>query len=154
MLTTEQRIAVAQEARSWVGTRYHSNQHVKGVGVDCGWLLADVYAAVNVIAPIDLGYYAREWHLHHETPSVAGMPEQKKEEFYVEWLQQFCNDITGAEPQAGDIGLWKFGLCWSHGGIFVSSTALVHAYVRHGVMLSRLREAPLAGRDLRLWSVR
>jgi cell wall-associated NlpC family hydrolase len=153
MLTLEQRIAVAQEARSWVGTPYHSNQYVKGVGVDCGWLLADVYAATHVIAPIDLGYYAREWHMHHEA-SVAGMPAPTKEEFYVEWLQQFCTDITGAAPQAGDIGLWKFGLCWSHGGIFVSPTHLVHAYVRHGVMLSGLREAPLAGREFRLWSVR
>lgn len=164
MLTPEQRLALAEEARSWLRTKYHPHGRIKYVdaqnrgGTDCGTLLAEVPARCGIVEPIDLGAYSREFHLHHEIAlddNGARLPDQAKEELYVGWLQKFCAEITGQPPQAGDIALFYYGLCWSHAGIFVSPHEVVHSFVRHGVILTDLRrEAPLVGLPYRLWSIR
>lgn len=143
-MTDDQRSAVVAEARTWLGTPYHHHGRVKGVGVDCGQLLAAVFAAAGVIAPVDLGNYATQWHLH------------RSEELFLQWLQR-CGAQplpAGAAPQPGDIGVWHYGRTHSHGGIVVEAgpdPLVVHAYIRRRVIPTRLSEAPLAGVPVAWW---
>src|SRR5260370_9302840 len=51
------RAAVVQEAESWIGTPFHHAARVKGAGVDCLMLLAEVYQHPGVVAPIDPPFY-------------------------------------------------------------------------------------------------
>lgn len=45
------RQTVVAEARAWLGTPYHHQQMLKGVGVDCGMLVGGVAIASGVITP-------------------------------------------------------------------------------------------------------
>lgn len=137
---------IAAEARAWLGTPYHHHARLRGVGVDCAQLLAAVYEAAGVIGPLDLGHYATQWHLHHS------------DELFLQWLRR-CGATplpAGASPRMGDVGVWRFGLTHSHGGIVVEEGAdplVVHAYIRRKVIPTRLSEAPLAGVPACYWSV-
>lgn len=127
---------VIEEAKTWLGTPYHSGARIKGVGVDCGQYLIGAYEAAGVL-PIDgcnPGTYSPEWHLH------------RSEEKYLSWIQKYCNVQTG-EPQPGDIAVFRFGRCVSHAGIVLAWPTIIHAYVGLGVILSDYREALLCHKN-------
>lgn len=136
----EQRAAVVAEARTWLGTPYHHHARIKGVGVDCAQILCAVYEACGLVPHVDPGPYAHDWHLHHS------------EEVYAGWLDR-CGACDVQTPAPGDVALFHFGRCWSHGAIVVEPGTVVHAYVGRGVIITRLTEDPLDGRPVRYWSL-
>lgn len=124
------------EAKSWLGTPYHSGAKLKGIGTDCGQLLIAIYENVGLLKPGECnpGYYSPEWHLH------------RSEEKYLYFVQKFCKKVE--EPyQAGDIALFQFGRCISHGAIIISYPKLIHAYIGYGVIESTIDEALLCKRS-------
>jgi cell wall-associated NlpC family hydrolase len=126
----QQRQRVVSVARSWLGTPYHTGARVKGRsgGVDCLTLLAEVYAEAGLVGHIAIPYYPHDWHLHRSV------------ERYLEGLLRYVREIPGA-PQPGDIALWKFGRCFSHGAIVVGWPVVVHAYVNSSVRLENAEAA-------------
>lgn len=133
---------IIEAAKSWLGTPYHSGARLKNTGVDCGMFLLEVYEAAGVVPHIDPGQYSPEWHLH------------RSEEKYLAWIEKYCDQITG-EPHPGDIALFKFGRCVSHGGIVVEWPKIIHAYVGMGVIVSDVNEALLCDKrgESRLYAV-
>lgn len=134
MSTREQ---VVVEARSWLGTPYHHHGRIKGVGVDCAMLLAEVFEACGLIAHVDAGFYPTDWHEH------------RTEEVFLEWLNQCGARSVHTPPRPGDVALFRFGRTYSHGAIVVAEDLqMVHAAANHrAVILTRQNEAPLSGRD-------
>lgn len=134
------RAALVAEARTWLGTPYHHHGRVKGVGVDCAMLLAEVFERCGVAPRIEPGAYAHDWHLH------------RSEEVFLEWVES-----TGArqvqQPQPGDVAVFRFGRTYSHGAIFLDDGLLAHAYIGLGVIASRLTEDPLEGRPVLFYSL-
>jgi len=134
---------VIGEATSWMGTPYHHLANVKGVGVDCAMLVVEVFKACALV-PLDLDPrpYAPDWHLH------------RGEEKFVGWLQRFADPVQ--QPLAGDVAIWQFGRCYSHGAVVVHDDGtIVHAYRPAGcVTLGHLRETELASRPVQFWRVR
>jgi len=122
------RAAVVAEAMSWLGTPYHTGAHVKGVGVDCAWLLIEVFAATGLIEPFDPGYYPGDWHLH------------RGDEIYLEHVQSRAREV--AEPEPGDMVLMRFGRAYSHGAIYIGGDQIVHAYLHRPVGIADLDEWP------------
>ena len=58
-----------------------------------------------------------QWHLH------------RSEEVYLAGLEQYATELPeGAEPQPGDIALWKFGRAYSHAAIVINSREIIHAH--------------------------
>lgn len=140
-MTAPQRQAIVAEARSWLGTRYHHNARIKGVGVDCAMLLAEVFERVGMVAHVEPGDYPPDWHMH------------RSEELFLGWLQRCGARQTGA-PSPGDVALFRFGRTFSHGAIVVDQDLqMVHAYIDRGVILSRPTEEPLAGRVCRYFTL-
>lgn len=138
-----EREAVVQEALSWLGTPYHHQAAIKGVGVDCAMLLVAVYGARRLIPPeLDPRPYSPEWHLH------------RGEEIFLGWLQQ-CGERVDA-PAAGDVAVWRFGRTFSHGAIVVDDDgAIVHAVMGARVVtLGHLHETELRDREVQYWRVR
>lgn len=133
-MTPEQQHAVIAEAMTWLNTPYHPHGRVKGAGVDCVQLLIQVYAACGLIAPLDPGSYAQDWFLH------------RGEELYLEGVRRHAMPV--AAPAPGDIALFNFGRCVSHGAIVVAWPTVIHAYrEQHKVVLTDVgRNAYLAGR--------
>lgn len=114
---------VVAEARRWLGTPYHAQAMVMGVGVDCAMLLVAVYHAVGLIPSIEPRPYPPDWHLH------------RSDEKYLGWLQQFCVEV--AVPRPGDVIVWRYGRCFSHAAIAIGDGEIIHAYRRKGCVLGR-----------------
>jgi cell wall-associated NlpC family hydrolase len=115
-IATTQRGAVVTAARSWIGTPYHNCADLKGVGVDCGMLIVRVFVDTGLCAPFDPRPYAPDWHLH------------RSEERYLGFVFERCAEVDNPEP--GDVMVFRYGRCYSHGGIVTSVAPLkiVHAY--------------------------
>lgn len=111
-MTREDVIAVA---RSWIGTPYTPGGGVKGAGVDCGMLLVKIFQEVGYLDPsFDPRPYPIQWHFHQ-----AG-------EKYLGFVEQFTRGIEGP-PLPGDIVLFRFGKCFSHGAIVEAWPTVIHA---------------------------
>lgn len=119
---------IIQAAKGWLGTPYHHQARVKGVGVDCAQLVAAIAEELKIIPqgtaiPFD---YSPEWHIHN------------REELLVKNLEAFgCPEKETAEP--GDILCFKFGRAIGHLGILVSESEFIHARIDVGsVVLNSL----------------
>lgn len=110
-----ERAAVVQEALSWLGTPYHHMGRIKGAGTDCGMLLAEVYERAGVMPHVEPAPYPADWH-HH-----------RSEEVYLGHVQEHSHQVRA--PQPGDIALFRWGRCLSHGAIVIEWPRIVHAYV-------------------------
>lgn len=118
----QQRLAVVQEALCWLGTPYHHAARVRGAGVDCGMFLAEVYEQTGVMPHVTPDEYPPDWHQHQDAERYLGL------------VQQYAHQV--AAPLPGDIVLYKFDLCISHGAIvLVWPHKIIHAYIKLGVIL-------------------
>lgn len=140
------RETVVSEALTWLGTPYHHCADIKGVGVDCAMVLMRIYSSAGLVDFVDPRPYSPEWHLH------------RSEEMYIGWLERMGARRVQA-PALGDVVLFRFGRCFSHGSVVVDEgqsiedTQVLHAYLGRGVHLTRLREEPLDGRERQFWSL-
>lgn len=117
MTEQEQREAVVKAARSFVGTRYHHEGKIKGVGVDCATLIALSFEEAGARPPIDVAPYSYQWHVHHEEP------------LYEKAIVRHGGRLVDV-PQIGDIALYFQGKQFAHGAIVTNVLPLViiHAY--------------------------
>ena len=133
------RAAVVAEAESWIGTPFHHAARVKGAGVDCLMLLAEVYERADVARHVEPPFYVPDWHLHQGA------------ERYLEGLLHHARPIDGP-PLPGDIALFRFGRTFSHGAIVARWPRLIHAYWSIGVVWGDATLYPLKERDVRFFS--
>lgn len=136
------REAIVQVARSWLGTPYHHKAKIKGVATDCGQILIAVYAEVGLIQDFDPGDYPGDWMMHRD------------EERYLKTVETYAKKVD-RNPLPGDIALFKFGRCISHGAIVVDYPEVIHAYKPAGFVILDNIEAneDLKNRLVGYWSV-
>lgn len=138
-LELQQREAVIAEARRWLKTPYEHRQHLLGVGVDCAWLLIEVYHSVGLLPWIDPGAYAQDWHLH------------RSKELYLSWLEEYGHQVES--PQPGDVAIWQFGRTYSHGAVVIDEHRVIHSFLAIGVEVADMREERLASRPVRYYTL-
>jgi NlpC/P60 family putative phage cell wall peptidase len=111
-----ERDLVVAEVRKWVGTPYHCQADVLGAGVDCGMLIVRVFVDCGLCEPFDPRPYSDDWFFH------------RSEERYLEFVYQHCEEVQIA--RRGDIMVFRYGRCYSHGGIVTVANPLTiaHAY--------------------------
>jgi cell wall-associated NlpC family hydrolase len=114
------RDAIDRIADEWIGTPFHDNAELKGIGVDCARLLKCVFTEAGQIDDFALPHYSAQ-HFLHQT-----------EEKFLGWVQKFAREIALADVQYGDIVLYKVGHVYSHGAIVVEPGLphIVHAWFR------------------------
>ena len=143
MTEIEMRAAVVAEARSYLGTSYHHAASLKGVGIDCAMILVRVFCDLGLVPPFDPRPYVKDWMMHRD------------DERYLGFLLARAREV--AEPQPGDVVLFRVGRCFAHGGIVTATDpmTLVHAYAPAGcVVEERLAGHPeLAARARRFFAV-
>ena len=132
------RAAVVAEAESWLGTPYHHMARLKGVGCDCLTLLAAVYEAAGVVPAIEIPFYPPDWHLHRGV------------ERYMDGLLAYAHEVDAAAP--GDVALFRFGRCFSHGAIVVEWPRIIHAWHAAGVVRGDAAKPLLAARPPRFFN--
>lgn len=140
-MTPESRLraAVVAEVETWIGTPFHHAARVKGAGVDCLMLLAEVYELAGVAPHIEPPFYVPDWHLHRGA------------ERYMEGLLRHARPVDGP-PLPGDIALFRFGRTYSHGAIVAHWPRLIHAYWSIGVVWGNASLYPLKDRSVRFFS--
>lgn len=107
---------VAREALSWEHTPYDPHGRVKGVGVDCGWLLWKCYDPIFGPLPLPPAEYAVDWALHTE--------EQK----YLDFVMPHVREALA--PVAGGFSLFHVGRAYSHAAILLPNGNYIHAWGR------------------------
>ena len=120
---TAERVAVVAAARSWIGTPYHHAADIQGAGCDCAMLLVRVFCDLGLSAPFDPRPYTRDWMMHRD------------DERYLGFLLDRAREV--AAPGLGDVIVFRYGRCFSHGGIVTATNPLsiVHAFAPARVVL-------------------
>ena len=128
LIEFKERQKVVAVAKSFLGTPYHPSGRKKGIGVDCLTLLSEVYIEAGLIENINIPHYAPDFFKHKGT------------ELYLQGLLKYTREIeTPAQP--GDIVLWKYGRCFSHGAIVVNWPHIIHSHVGRGCMMENIDNA-------------
>jgi hypothetical protein len=142
-----QRAAVVRCAREWLRTPYHHRGRIKGAGVDCAMLLAEVYAEAGLVAALAIPHYPPDWHLHRDAERYLGVLFNHA----VEYVPDFSRPpgipspsrgrvrVGGELPTRpilpGNIALRRFGRCFSHGAIVVEWPVVIHACLGRSCVL-------------------
>lgn len=116
MTEQEQREEIVTEARTWIGTKFHHRAAVKGAGVDCAYLLHEVFVKVGVSPNVEMRDYPPDWFMH------------RSEEWFVEdVIRHGLHEIPGP-PLRGDVVLFQVGRAYGHGGIVVDWPMVIEAW--------------------------
>lgn len=110
------RLSIVDASVSWFGTKWQHNQCVKWAGVDCGRFIHAVYLEAGLVAPEDFGSYSADWMMHN------------KEERYLGWVEKYLDRVDA--PLPGDVAVWRYGKCFSHGAIVIDWPRVIHSYRR------------------------
>lgn len=113
---------IVNEARSWVGTRWHHGASLKGVGADCVGLLTGVAEACGIAEAAE--YRAgNEFHGYGREPDPAVLLAACER-----WLER----IPIAEATLADIYVMRFAEAPQHFAIVsaVDPVYIVHAYAQ------------------------
>jgi NlpC/P60 family putative phage cell wall peptidase len=126
---------IVAETRSWIGTPYHHQAALKGVGCDCIGLLRGVYEAFVAPLKVEINY-SPHWHFH------------RAEEVLYAHACQYADEIPLESAHIGDVLLFGFGTGpAAHAGIITTADTIIHAYAEIGkVAETRLSEKWLARR--------
>lgn len=131
----EQRQRVVAAVKLWVGTPYRQMGYTRGKqgAVDCSMLLVAAWVDAGVVLPFDPRPYPSDWHLH------------RSEERYLAWMEKCAKAVWA--PQPGDVVLYRFGRCFSHGGVVIDGAHIVHAFVKDKICsIGRTDQAGFNGR--------
>lgn len=116
------RVRIIEVAETFIGTPFHHAARLKGVGIDCANLLAEVYEEANITPHLELPFFVPDWMLH-----------RTEERFLAYVLGTGAREIT--VPLPGDIALFKFGRCYSHGAIVTHWPRVIHAIAPLGAVV-------------------
>jgi len=140
---------IVRAARSWLGTPYHDQASVKGVGCDCLGLIRGVWREVVGPEPMPVPPYSRDWG------------EAGPHEVLAEAARAAMIELPIDAARTGDVVLFRMraGAIAKHAGILSSHTArgarshrrstrsyrgghtrFIHAYERTGVIEESLTD--------------
>ncbi len=111
------RESIITEARSWIGTPYHHQASLKGIGADCLGLVRGVWTSIHGLEAETPPGYSRDW------------AEAGGQETLLDAAGRHMTAGHVASVQPGDILIFRFraGVPAKHVGVLVSPTSFVHA---------------------------
>ncbi len=124
-------VRVVAIARSWIGTPYHDQASLKGVGCDCLGLARGIWREINGAEPVPVPPYSRGWG------------EVGQREVLVEGAARALIPIAVGEAREGDLVVFRMrdGSIAKHVGVLTGPDRFVHAYERLGVIEEPLTSA-------------
>jgi NlpC/P60 family putative phage cell wall peptidase len=129
-VTSADPAVVIAAARGWLGTPYHDQASVQGVGCDCLGLIRGVWRELYGPEAMPIPPYSRDWG---ETGPREPLAEAAGA-VMIEW------PVTALIPGALLLFRMRAGAVAKHCGIVTVRDRFIHAYERTGVV-----EAPLDG---------
>lgn len=127
--------AVSAQARLWLGTPYHHQARLRGVGVDCAGLIMGVGAELGLL---DVHYRNYSPTPHHGT------------------LRKICDShlLRIEAPEPGCVLLMGFVVGPAqeqHLGIYTDAETLVHAYAHAGACVEHRYSSAWRSRTRQLY---
>jgi NlpC/P60 family putative phage cell wall peptidase len=115
---------VIEAARSWLGTPYHDQASVRGVGCDCAGLARGIWRELIGDEPATLPPYSRDWG------------EVGTRETFAAFIRPFLIEIDPADAGPGTLLLFRMKRQGpaKHCGVLVEKGMFIHAIERRGVM--------------------
>lgn len=122
---------IVKATRRWVGTPYHDQASVRGVGCDCLGLLRGVWREFVGPEPMPVPPYSRDW-------GEAGPVE-----VLAEAARAAMIELDVSDARTGDVILFRMraGAIAKHCGILSGGYKFIHAYERTGVIEESLTAA-------------
>lgn len=116
LATGEWRQWVIDEARTYKGTPYQHKGRVKGVGVDCGGMIYQIYTPLlGPFAPFPSDY-AQDWSVHRDN------------ELYLDFIKDHVISVPGPVP--GGLAMIQMGRNFAHAAVCTEKRTLIHAWGR------------------------
>jgi len=111
-------------ARGWLGTPYHDQQSVRGVGCDCLGLARGIWREVVGPEPFPIPPYSRDWG------------EAGPREVLAEGARSCMIEVGRHDPPPGALLMFRMRerAIAKHLGIFTDCDTLIHARERLGVI--------------------
>jgi NlpC/P60 family putative phage cell wall peptidase len=115
---------VVAAARRWLGTPYHDQASVLGVGCDCLGLARGVWREVVGPEPFPIPPYSRDWG------------ETGPREVLADGARRMMIEVEPAEAGPGALVLFRMRprAIAKHLGIMANEGSFIHAYERLGVI--------------------
>lgn len=110
---SEGRRLIVEQAKTWLGTPYHSNAAIRGAGIDCVRLIQRCYVDAGIMEEFEIPHYSPQWAIH------------QKLELALEGILKYSHEVEKGLP--GDIALFKVGKCWGHASLVVEWPIIIHA---------------------------
>ncbi len=122
---------VIAAARGWLGTPYHDQASLRGVGCDCLGLARGVWRELVGDEPSPIPPYSRDWGEVGITEVLADGARQMMIE----------QPVADAGPGALVLFRMRPGAIAKHVGILTTPDRFIHAYERLGVIEEPLTQA-------------
>jgi NlpC/P60 family putative phage cell wall peptidase len=121
---------VIAAARAWLGTPYHDQASLRGVGCDCLGLARGVWRDVIGDEPVVIPPYSRDWG------------EAGAREVLLEGATEALIGVPITEVAPGDLLLFRMrrDAIAKHIGILTTPDTFIHAYDRLGVVEEHLSD--------------
>jgi NlpC/P60 family putative phage cell wall peptidase len=130
------RVTIVALARTWLGTPYHHQASLKGIGCDCIGLVRGVWRELYGAEPQALPAYTRDW------------AEAQGRETLLEAARRHLIEVPATAAQPGDILIfrWRRITPAKHCAILSAPTAMIHAL--EGAPVSEVSLSPWWRRHL------
>lgn len=115
--TPERRAEIVRVLRTWLGTPYHHQASVKGVGTDCLGLVRGLYRELYGIEPEMPPPYSRDW------AEASGL------ETMLMAAARHLRPVPISEAGAGDVLIFRLrpNTVAKHAGILATPSTMIHA---------------------------
>lgn len=109
---------VVASARTWIGTPYHHQASVKGVGTDCLGLVRGIYRDLYGREAEQTPHYSRDW------------AEAAQQETLLDAARRHLIELHLSTTQPGDVLAfrWRAGMMAKHLGVIVTPGRMLHAF--------------------------
>lgn len=130
------RADIVAAARSWIGTPYHHQASVRGVGADCLGLVRGVYRTLYGCEAQAVPGYSRDWG------------EASGEEALIEAARRHLIEIAPAAAAPGDVLVFRYRRLSvaKHAAIVATPATMIHAI--EGAPVSEVALSPWWRRHL------
>lgn len=128
------KIYLLEAAESWLNTPFVPHAKVKGAGVDCVHLCAEIYMACGALKKFDPPGYSIDGGSHCKQSKV------------LQWVIESGRFVSVGIPQAGDLLCFRMGGVEHHVGIVLNEDTFIHAEQNIGVHYSNMKDSTWAGR--------
>lgn len=120
----KKKLDIVRQARTWLGTPYHHQGRLKGVGVDCVGIIIGVGKELGIF--------------DYDTKDYARSPNSNRMQAELDF---HFDRVPFTEIRAGDIGFFKFKAEPQHLAFF-TDIGVLHAYMQVGKCVEHSYSSP------------